>query len=74
MSRRHQSPSCRVSSLVDKFYYMIGPILPPRNHTLRVSIRKGDGSYQNIEVEPADQDDPQHDPETDPDAEPVLSG
>jgi hypothetical protein len=43
-------------SLADKLYYMIGPILPPRNHTMRVSIRKDDGSYQNIEVAPANQD------------------
>jgi hypothetical protein len=42
-------------SLADKFYYMIGPVLPPRNHTMRVSIRKGDGSYQHVEVAPADQ-------------------
>ncbi len=44
-------------SLVDKLYYMIGPILPPRNHTMRVSIRKSDGSYQNIEVASANQND-----------------
>jgi len=43
-------------SLADKLYYMIGPILPPRNHTLRISIRKHDGSYQHVEVAPASQD------------------
>jgi len=42
-------------SLADKLYYMIGPVLPPRSHTLRVSIRKSDGSYQNVEVAPAHQ-------------------
>jgi hypothetical protein len=31
---------------------MIGPMLPPRNHTLRVSIRERDGSYQNVTVPP----------------------
>jgi hypothetical protein len=30
---------------------MIGPMLPPRSHTLSVSIRNEDGSYQNIEGE-----------------------
>jgi len=43
-------------SLADKLYYMIGPILPPRNHTLRISIRKADQSYQNTEVAPAHED------------------
>jgi predicted RND superfamily exporter protein len=41
-------------SLADKIYYMIGPMLPPRNHTLRISIRDKDGSYENIEVQPVD--------------------
>jgi predicted RND superfamily exporter protein len=44
------------NSLADKLYYMIGPVLPPRNHTLRVSIRKGDASYQNVVVAPVDHD------------------
>jgi len=43
-------------SLADKFYYMIGPVLPPRNHTMRIAIRKSDGSYQHIEVPTANQD------------------
>ena len=43
-------------SLADKFYYMIGPVLPSRNHTLRISIRNDDGSYQKIEVAPSNQD------------------
>jgi predicted RND superfamily exporter protein len=42
-------------SLADKLYYMIGPILSPRNHTMRVAIRKSDGSYQHVEVAPAAQ-------------------
>ncbi len=36
--------------LADNFYYMLGPMLPPRNHTLRVAIRHEDGSYDNIVV------------------------
>jgi predicted RND superfamily exporter protein len=43
-------------SLADKFYYMIGPILPPRNHTMRIAIRNSDGSYQKIVVPPADRE------------------
>jgi len=32
-------------SLKDHLYYMIGPLLPPRHHTLNVRIRQQDGSY-----------------------------
>jgi predicted RND superfamily exporter protein len=31
--------------LKDMWYYMFGPLLPPRNHTLKVRIRQDDGSY-----------------------------
>lgn len=41
-------------SLADKIYYMIGPMLPPRNHTLRVSRRNEDGSYTTTAVEGLD--------------------
>lgn len=41
-------------SLADKVYYMLGPMLPPRNHTLRVSIREEDGSYNDIVVPEVD--------------------
>lgn len=37
-------------SLADKIYYMIGPMLPPRNHTMRVSIRQRDGVYQSVDI------------------------
>jgi len=33
--------------LTDIWYYMLGPLLPPRNHTLHVQLRK-DGSYASI--------------------------
>ena len=36
--------------LKDMLYYMIGPMLPPRNHTLHVRIRQQDGSYKYTEV------------------------
>jgi predicted RND superfamily exporter protein len=31
--------------LMDKWYYMLGPLLPPRHHTLNIRIRQKDGSY-----------------------------
>jgi predicted RND superfamily exporter protein len=36
--------------LTDIWYYMLGPLLPPRNHTLNVQVKKGDGKYESIEV------------------------
>jgi len=42
-------------SFIDKLYYMFGPMLSPRNHTLNVRIRQGDGSYEPSAVnDPAD--------------------
>ena len=37
-------------NLVDMWYYMIGPLLPPRNHTLTVRIRQEDASYEQAPV------------------------
>jgi len=37
-------------SFIDKLYYMFGPMLPPRNHTLNVRIRQDDGSYEPAAV------------------------
>ncbi len=34
--------------LKDMLYYMIGPLLPPRNHTLNLQIRK-DGRYEAVQ-------------------------
>jgi len=48
------APFFSYDSLADKLYYMIGPMLPPRNHTLNVSIRNAGGTYENIEVPPVD--------------------
>ena len=36
--------------LTDIWYYMLGPLLPPRNHTLNVQVKKSDGKYESIEV------------------------
>jgi predicted RND superfamily exporter protein len=36
--------------LLDTWYYMIGPMLPPRAHTLTVQQRGEDGKYTQIEV------------------------
>ena len=38
------------NSLVDKWYYMLGPLLPSRHHTLKVQIRNDDGSYTSQAV------------------------
>jgi predicted RND superfamily exporter protein len=36
-------------SLLDKLYYMLGPMLPTRGHTMTVQLRQKDGSYQPLE-------------------------
>jgi predicted RND superfamily exporter protein len=41
-------------SLKDMWYYMFGPLLPPRNHTLTVRIRQEDGSYLEEAVTASD--------------------
>jgi predicted RND superfamily exporter protein len=35
---------------IDNLYYMLGPLLPDRGHTLTVQIRQPDGSYESREV------------------------
>ncbi len=42
--------------LKDMAYYMLGPLLPPRHHTLEVRIRQKDGSYRSEPVKIASQD------------------
>jgi hypothetical protein len=37
-------------SLLDKWYYMLGPLLPDRHHTLTVQIRNEDGTYTSQKV------------------------
>ncbi|MCZ6463498.1 MAG: MMPL family transporter [Proteobacteria bacterium] len=44
------APFFSYDSLVDKWYYMLDPLLPPRNHTLQVRIRGEDGTYSDREV------------------------
>ncbi|MAE96678.1 MAG: hypothetical protein CL910_18680 [Deltaproteobacteria bacterium] len=36
--------------ILDNLYYMLGPLLPERAHTLDVQIRQEDGSYETLEV------------------------
>jgi len=43
-------------NLLDKWYYMLGPLLPPRHHTLSVRIRQKDGSYVEAPVKMASVD------------------
>ena len=38
------------NKLMDTWYYMLGPLLPTRHHTLTVQIRQDDGSYVQQEV------------------------
>lgn len=40
--------------LLDIWYYMIGPLLPPRHHTLHVQIRRN-GDYENVPVSRVDE-------------------
>jgi predicted RND superfamily exporter protein len=40
--------------LKDMAYYMLGPMLPPRNHTLTVRVRQEDGSYAPRQIESAE--------------------
>ncbi len=44
--------------LTDIWYYMLGPLLPPRNHTLHVQVKKSDGAYESIEVSKASAGEP----------------
>ena len=37
-------------ALTDVWFYMLGPLLPSRHHTLTVQIRQDDGSYHQMEV------------------------
>jgi hypothetical protein len=43
-------------SLLDKWYYMLGPLLPTRGHTLNVQVRRSDGSYESLPVSASDGD------------------
>jgi predicted RND superfamily exporter protein len=42
-------------SLKDMWYYMFGPLLPPRNHTLNVRVRQEDGTYEEESIVSADE-------------------
>ena len=42
--------------LLDMWYYMLGPLLPTRNHTLTVRVRQDDGSYEALPVKNASDD------------------
>jgi len=41
--------------LMDMWYYMLGPLLPTRHHTLTVRVRQDDGSYATLPVNTADE-------------------
>ncbi|MDP6980935.1 MAG: MMPL family transporter [Myxococcota bacterium] len=36
--------------LTDTWFYMLGPLLPSRHHTMTVQIRQDDGSYEHVPV------------------------
>jgi predicted RND superfamily exporter protein len=42
-----------IQNLKDMWYYMFGPLLPSRHHTLNVRKRQDDGSYTNLEIRDA---------------------
>ncbi len=44
------------NKLLDLWYYMLGPLLPSRHHTLSVNIRQKDGSYVTAPVKHVDTD------------------
>ena len=44
------APLWNCERLTDIWYYMLGPLLPARHHTLTVQIRQPDGSYKAIDV------------------------
>jgi predicted RND superfamily exporter protein len=53
LDRDHAKPDAGffdAESIADMMYYMFGPLLPPRDHTLNVRIRQDDGSYESIGV------------------------
>jgi predicted RND superfamily exporter protein len=39
---------------LDRLYYMLGPMLPTRGHTMTVQLRQKDGSYQPLDVKRMD--------------------
>jgi len=59
LDRDHAKPGAAFfdkDNLLDKWYYMLGPLLPPRHHTLTVRIRQDDGTYMQAPVKTVDQD------------------
>lgn len=42
-----------LENIADMTYYMFGPLLPPRDHTLNIRIRQDDGSYEHLAAIPA---------------------
>jgi len=49
----HHAGFFNADNLKDMWYYMLGPLLPPRNHTLEVRIRQKDGTYVGSETNAA---------------------
>ncbi|MHC5028898.1 MAG: efflux RND transporter permease subunit, partial [Planctomycetota bacterium] len=43
-------PFYSYDKMADALYYMLGPLLPARNHTLSVQLRQEDGSYEDLAV------------------------
>jgi predicted RND superfamily exporter protein len=44
------APFFSADNLIDIWYYMLDPLLPPRHHTLTVRLRNDDGGYTSQEV------------------------
>jgi len=45
-----EEPFYSYDAMADSLYYMLGPMLPPRSHSLKVSVRADDGSYTSRSV------------------------
>ena len=52
----NENPWYDRENLLDKWYYMLGPLLPARHHTLSVRIRQKDGTYLEAPVKKASVD------------------
>ena len=50
------APLWNLERLTDIWYYMLGPLLPPRDHTLNIRVRQPDGKYAALEVKNASSD------------------
>ena len=61
LERDHAKPGASFfdyDKWTDRFYYMLGPMLPTRHHTLKVQIRNDEGTYDQVMVKTAGDGEP----------------